>query len=71
MDENIAADIEKMRQAGASPVRLAGLEKVELQSRFASAGAEWASELDRRGKPGTEVLKAFKEAVTGTGASRP
>jgi hypothetical protein len=50
---------------------LAGLEKVELQSRFASAGAEWASELDRRGKPGTEVLKAFKEAVTGTGASRP
>lgn len=71
MDENIAADIEKMRQAGGSPVRLAGLEKVELQTRFASAGAEWASELDRRGKSGTEVLKAFKEAVTGTGASRP
>jgi TRAP-type C4-dicarboxylate transport system substrate-binding protein len=71
MDDNINGDVEKMRNAGATAVRLPAAEKADLQSRFASAGAEWANELDRRGKPGTEVLKAFTDALASTRGNRP
>lgn len=63
MDENTGADLEKIHSAGATVVRLSAAEKNDLQARFAGAGVEWANELDRRGKPGTETLKAFSEAL--------
>ncbi|WP_418319856.1 TRAP transporter substrate-binding protein DctP [Piscinibacter sakaiensis] len=63
MDENTQADLEKIRQAGASVVRFSAAEKSDLQHRFSTAGIEWAKDLDGRGKPGTETLRAFTEAV--------
>lgn len=71
MDENTSADLEKIRQAGATVVRLSAAERSDLETRFSRAGSEWASDLDRRGKPGSETLKAFSEAVASTRPRRP
>ena len=65
------ADLEKIRQAGATVVRLSAAEKSDLETRFSKAGSEWAGDLDRRGKPGSETLKAFSEAVASTRQRRP
>ncbi len=71
MDKNTEPDLEKMRQAGMSVVRLSAAEKKDLQSLLATVGTEWAEDLDRRGKPGTEVLKAYLEALQGIRQGRP
>lgn len=63
MDKNTEPDLEKVRQAGVTTVRLPAAEKKELQSLFATVGKEWAEDLDRRGKHGSEVLKAYQEAL--------
>lgn len=71
MDENTAADLEKIRQAGATVVRLSAAERSDLAARFSKAGSEWASDLDRRGKPGSETSKAFSDAVASARPRRP
>jgi len=70
MDQATATDLEKMRAAGAEVVRLPAAERTELKARFSSVGGEWSKDLDGRGKPGSEVLKAFNAALRGAPAAR-
>ena len=71
MDKNTASDVEKLGQAGAAPVKLSAADKKELQSLFASVSTGWAEDLDRHGKSGTEVLKAYTAAVRAVRQDRP
>lgn len=62
MDKEEASDFEKLQQSGVTPVRWSGQDKKELDAVLASVANEWATDLDKRGKPGSEVLKAVLEA---------
>jgi len=44
-------------------VKLPATEHAALVALMASVGQEWAETLDKRGKSGTEVLKAFNNAL--------
>lgn len=63
MDKNEEALFEKARQAGVALLRLPDAEHKELEHLFDSLAKEWAEGLDRRGKPGTETLKAYRAAM--------
>ena len=70
MDQATATDLDKMRAAGADVVRLSPAEHGELATRFSSVGGDWARDLDSRGKPGGEALRAFTDALRGTRPAR-
>ncbi|OGA33589.1 MAG: C4-dicarboxylate ABC transporter [Betaproteobacteria bacterium RIFCSPLOWO2_12_FULL_62_13b] len=63
VDKDQDTDIEKLRQGGMTLVKLPATEHAALAALMASVGQEWAETLDKRGKPGTEVLKAFNNAL--------
>lgn len=65
MDKEEAADFERLRQRGVTAVRWPVAEKKEVDAVLASVANEWAQELDKRGKPASEVLKALLEARGG------
>ncbi len=62
MDKEEAGALEKIKQKGATVVRWPAADKKEMDAVMASVASEWAAELDKRGKPGREVLKAVLEA---------
>ncbi len=63
LDRDLQTDIAKLRQQGLTTVQLPAADKKELQGLLASVQTEWAEGLDKRGKPGSEVLKAFRSAL--------
>lgn len=62
-DHEEEANVKKLQQAGASIVSLNAADKAALREMQGSVGAAWAEGLDKRGKPGTEILKAFTAAM--------
>lgn len=64
MDKNEESLFEKVRQAGVSVLRLSDTEHKEQAHLFEGLVNEWAEGLDRRGKPGTETLKAYRAAMS-------
>lgn len=62
-DRAVAPAAEKLRAAGVQVFELPAEERRALQALLASVGDEWADGLDKRGKPGTEVIKAFRAAL--------
>jgi TRAP-type C4-dicarboxylate transport system substrate-binding protein len=62
-DSEEEANIKKLQQAGAAIVTLGAADKPALREMQNSVSGEWAEALDKRGKPGTEVLKAFVAAI--------
>lgn len=66
VDKDQDVDTERLRQAGVTLVKLPPAERAALAGLMASVNAEWAETLDKRGKPGTEVLKAFNETLKRT-----
>ena len=62
MDKEEASDLEKLKAKGVTVVRWAGADKTEMEQLLADVARDWAVELDKRGKPGSEVLKAVREA---------
>ncbi len=65
MDKNTDSDLAKLQKQGVEPVKFAPAESKELGALFTKVGLAWAEDLDRRGKPGTEVHKAYQAAVEG------
>ena len=63
-DKGVAADYEKLKQQGVAVISFPPADHKEIAALAATVGAEWADALDKRGKPGNEVLKAFTEALT-------
>jgi len=62
MDKEEVGDLEKLKQKGVMVVRWSAADKMEMDAVLASVANEWATELDKRGKPGSEALKAALEA---------
>jgi TRAP-type C4-dicarboxylate transport system substrate-binding protein len=60
-DTEVAAD--KLRKAGVEMVGLGADQKAELQAITAKVAREWADDLDKRGKPGSQTLRAFQAAL--------
>lgn len=63
IDEDTTIAIGKLKDAGVTIVKLAPEERQRVNDLLKDIAPNWASELDRRGKPGTQVLKAFREAL--------
>ncbi len=65
VDQSVEADMGKLRQAGVTLTRLPEADHKSLQQVTGGVAREWAADLDKRGKPGTQVLDAFRTALTG------
>lgn len=62
-DKSVDEEYAKLRKAGVDVVHLSDEDRKAFAGRTADIGEEWAKQLDKRGKPGTEVLNAFKAAI--------
>ena len=62
-DSMEATDIEKIKAAGVTMQPLPPADSKQLQSLMAEVSKEWAAGLDQRGRKGSEVLKAFQDAL--------
>ena len=63
VEQDEAADIEKTRAAGVELTPLSKADEQALQRVAVEVVTEWAQNLDRRGKGGTEVLNAFRAGL--------
>ncbi|MGE0314443.1 MAG: TRAP transporter substrate-binding protein DctP [Lautropia sp.] len=63
VDADVAKDYEKMRAAGISVAPMDEASRKQIAHAAEEVGADWAKALDGRGKQGTAVLKAFREAI--------
>lgn len=63
VESDEAGDVEKTRAAGVKLTPLSPADQQALQQAATEVAAEWAQNLDRRGKSGTEVLNAFKAGL--------
>jgi TRAP-type C4-dicarboxylate transport system substrate-binding protein len=59
--EKLAA--KKVQGQGMSVINFSDADKKEFANAFANVADTWAKDTDKRGKPGSEVLKAFTAAV--------
>lgn len=62
-DNDEARDIERLKKDGVTFVTLPAADKKKLAEEMAGVSSDWADGLDKRGKPGSEVLKAFQAAI--------
>lgn len=62
-DAATESDKQTIAEGGVSFVTLSEADAATLQETMNSVGDEWAAELDGRGKPGTEILEAFRAAL--------
>ncbi len=63
IERDEARDIERSKAAGMQLVTLPPADKAELKATMATVAKDWADNLDRRGKSGTEALKAFQAGL--------
>jgi len=63
VDRDVRPDMEKLKKAGVTFVSFPPEEKEKIRETLAPVSTEWAADLDRRGKPGTEALNAFRAAL--------
>ena len=57
---------EKVKDAGMKVISFSDADKAEFDKVFEQVSTDWAKELDARGKPGSAVAAAFKQAVAAT-----
>jgi len=62
-DAEDADAVGKLKAAGWKIPELSAADKAELRKRLAPVSQEWAQALDKRGKPGSQVLKAYQEEL--------
>lgn len=63
VEKDEAGDIEKVKAAGVKLITLSAPDKAAVQTVMQEVSKDWADNLDRRGKSGTEVLNAFKAGL--------
>lgn len=63
-DKDVQTATEKLRQKGTTIVTLPAEDRRLIAQTLATVANEWAESVDRRGKPGSETLKAFREALS-------
>jgi TRAP-type C4-dicarboxylate transport system substrate-binding protein len=64
IDASVGEDMKKLEAAGVSLVAMPQSDRGTIDPAMAKIGEEWAKELDGRGKPGSEVLKAFQAQLS-------
>lgn len=62
-DAATAKEKQAIADGGVSFVQLPDADMANLAATMGTVGDEWAATLDGRGKPGTEILKAFRAAL--------
>jgi len=62
-DRDIAPNLQKLEKGGVTLVKFSAEDKQKLKTLLAPIANDWAQGLDRRGKPGTQVLEAFNDAL--------
>jgi TRAP-type C4-dicarboxylate transport system substrate-binding protein len=63
VEKDEAGDLEKVKAAGVKMVPLSAADKAALATVLHDVATDWATNLDRRGRAGTEVLNAFKAGL--------
>jgi len=58
------AATDKIKSQGMKVINFGSDDKKVFDAAFKSVAEDWVKDLDKRGKPGTEVFKAFTEALT-------
>lgn len=71
MDENTEKDLAKLQSQGVTAVKFTPAELKDLTALFTNVGNTWAEDLDRRGKPGSKILKAYEAAVQDVRQGKP
>lgn len=56
-------DVPKVKAVGLKLMSLPDAEHAKIKAAMQEVSADWAQSLDRRGKPGTPILNAFREAL--------
>lgn len=62
LDKAEADAVGKLRQKGTAIVQWSPADRRDVDARLLSVSQEWAQDLDKRGRPGSEVLKSIREA---------
>lgn len=62
-DKAVDAHYEKLRSANVPIIRFSAEDRAEFAQRTGDVGREWAETLVKRGKPGNDVLNAFRSAL--------
>lgn len=62
-DASAGTDKQFVADQGVVFVDLPAADLEKLEATMATVGEEWAADLDGRGKPGTDILKAFRAAL--------
>ncbi|MFY0634023.1 MAG: TRAP transporter substrate-binding protein DctP [Vannielia sp.] len=62
-DAQLAEDKKQIAADGVTFITYSDEDKAKLAETMATVGDEWGADLDGRGKPGTDVLNAFREAL--------
>jgi len=60
---NELQDQEKLKARGVLETEFSAADKTRIEKEMADVSKDWAKELDGRGKPGSEVLAAFENAL--------
>ena len=63
VEKDEACDIEKIKASGVKLMTLSAADKAAVQAVMQDVSKDWADNLDKRGKAGTEVLNAFKAGL--------
>ena len=63
VEKDEAGDIEKVKAAGVKLFALPAADKAAVQAVMQDVAKDWADNLDKRGKAGTEILNAFKAGL--------
>nr|WP_325249996.1 TRAP transporter substrate-binding protein DctP [Amylibacter sp.] len=63
IDGMVDVDKQKIAEQGVQFVTLPEADVAEISALLDSVGSEWAADMDGRNKPGTEVMKAFMDAL--------
>ncbi|MBV8889345.1 MAG: hypothetical protein JO267_13560 [Alphaproteobacteria bacterium] len=64
-DSNEDAERGVLEKGGMTVIDLAPAERSALQQKLAPVADEWATDLDRRGKPATPVLHQLRDIIAG------
>ncbi len=63
IDQEEQGALQKLASSTMTPVRLSPEDRRKYEEQLAAVGQEWADAADKRGRRGSETLKAFRDAV--------
>lgn len=69
LETAVGVSLEKMAEAGATVANAPDAMRAAWAKGMENAAAKWAAELDAQGKPATEVLTTYMEAMRAAGAT--